>query len=129
MTGMIGTPRYMAPELIGSNFARYSYPIDVYSFSILFWQIISDCTPFADCKSSAGLYEKVIKGKRPPLTRIRHEKIKKLIEEGWSLNPSDRPSFRNIRQRLDDVVNYGISNEKKKSKSLPNLKQLWGSAK
>lgn len=104
MTRLVGTPRYMAPELINSTTARYSYPIDVYSFSLLLWQIVSDRTPFAECKTVTSLYEKIQKDKRPPLKYIPHNTLKQLLEEGWSVNPADRPSFTDIRQSLDEFI-------------------------
>ena len=37
MTGQIGTPIYMAPEIIVGNRNRYGRGADVYSFGILLW--------------------------------------------------------------------------------------------
>lgn len=104
ITGRAGTPRYMAPELVVTEAARYSYASDVYSFSLLLWQIVSIRTPFVECKSGNSLFDKVSSGKRPSLKCIRNKKIKELIQDGWSCNPYHRPSFSEIKRSLDIII-------------------------
>jgi serine/threonine protein kinase len=54
MTGGAGTPRYMAPEVAAMS-DTYGFPADVYSFTILLWQIVTSRTPYADILSPTEL--------------------------------------------------------------------------
>jgi len=104
MTGGIGTPRYMAPE-IARHDPTYSFPVDVYSFCIMLWQIVTNRTPFNEIKSASVLAAKVTHGnKRPRLRFVQSEALRELIKSGWSANPADRPTFTEIRQKLKMII-------------------------
>jgi len=109
MTGGIGTPRYMAPE-IARHDAMYGFPVDVYSFSIMLWQIVTNRTPFKEIKSASVLAAKVVMGnKRPPVRFVQSEALRKLLKSGWSANPTDRPNFSEIRETLDTIIKQHYS--------------------
>ena len=75
MTGKIGTPLYMAPELIDDNddddkedVGHYSSSIDVYAFAILAYEIVTGIEPFSKGGKSASLkvfLKKISNGSRP----------------------------------------------------------------
>ena len=46
MTPKVGTVAYMAPELFSCE--QYTYKVDVYSFGMLLWELISREEPFGD---------------------------------------------------------------------------------
>jgi len=126
MTGGIGTPRYMAPE-IARHDAKYGLPADVYSFSILLWQIVTTRTPFQEMTSASQLAAKVVMGnKRPRLRLVSSQGLRRLIEEGWSPNPAERPTFSEIRKRLEMIIkdhyspssNYDDANPRERRGSL-----------
>ena len=50
MTKGMGTPRYMAPELLQGN--SYSEKADVYSFGILLWELFHEVVPFIEIQHS-----------------------------------------------------------------------------
>jgi len=66
LTNALGTPLYMAPEILANQ--EYSLPSDVYSLAILFWYIFEQQSPFANISNNFALYEKVMSGVRPDLT-------------------------------------------------------------
>jgi serine/threonine protein kinase len=104
MTGGTGTPRYMAPE-VAQNHHFYSFPADVYSFTILLWQIVTTQTPFARISSRAEFAAKVFKkNKRPCLKGIESEPLRNLLETGWAADPDQRPSFSNVHQMLSSII-------------------------
>lgn len=55
MTGKLGTIHWMSPEMIESK--EYSYPADVYSYSVIIfikivmWEIFSMRTPYNELNS------------------------------------------------------------------------------
>lgn len=49
MTKGMGTPRYMAPELLEGK--PYNEKADVYSFGILAWEILSQKLPYSEYSS------------------------------------------------------------------------------
>jgi serine/threonine protein kinase len=109
MTGGVGTPRYMAPE-VASMSDTYGFAADVYSFSILLWQIVTTRTPFADIVSPRDFASKVLKAnKRPSLAQIDcPDSLKRLMETGWSADPLKRPTFSVICRELDQTLIYHI---------------------
>jgi len=90
-TGLTGSRRYMAPEVLLCKY--YGLTADVYSFSILFWEILALKTPFEtyDCDDHANL---VIRGgKRPKIPTSWPVWSKEILQEGWDSRPLVRPDF------------------------------------
>jgi len=44
MTNAIGTPAWMAPEILASQ--NYDEKVDVYSFGIVLWELLTRSAPF-----------------------------------------------------------------------------------
>lgn len=91
-----GTPIYMAPEVISDT--KYGRKADVYSFGILMYEVITDSKPYPDLASGIlNLYKfqtSVVTGNyRPKFEKPIKEEFKNLIEQCWSANPDDRPTF------------------------------------
>lgn len=59
MTGNVGSRAYMAPEVALSQ--PYTEKVDIYSFGVILWQLLTGQTPFADL-SEEEYIEKVAKG-------------------------------------------------------------------
>ncbi|KAI2504896.1 protein tyrosine kinase [Fragilaria crotonensis] len=104
MTGGTGTPRYMAPE-VSKMEDSYGYPADVYSFSILLWQIVTKRTPYSRIPSPTELAD-LVKNKnvRPNLAHVESALLRDLLENGWSADPKARRSFSEIREGLENYV-------------------------
>ena len=104
MTGGTGTPRYMAPEVAKME-KSYGLPADVYSFSILLWQIVTKRTPYGQISSPTEFAAKVVKGNlRPNLAHVESESIRNILENGWSADPGARPTFSHMREMLEDYL-------------------------
>lgn len=104
MTGETGTPRYMAPE-VATLSRTYSFPADVYSFSILLWQIITNRIPFGNITCPKIFKQKVVLGnRRPKLKFVESEPLKHLMEASWSSDPNMRPTFVTITRNLHKIV-------------------------
>jgi hypothetical protein len=102
----------MAPEVAAMSDA-YGFPADVYSFTILLWQIVTTRTPYADIVSPTDFASKVLKEhKRPSLAQIDcSDSLKSLMESGWSVDPLKRPTFSVICQELDATLQCHTGNE------------------
>ena len=108
--------RYTAPEaLIGFSFAPYSQSIDVYSFGILLWQLLSGKIPFYDLAND--IKNQIINGHRPsfddlPLCIANDEEIVGLMKACWDENPLARPSFGEIISILYPKIYDWINSSK-----------------
>lgn len=98
LTGQTGSPRYMAPEV--ANELPYNEKCDVYSMSILFWQMMTCKVPFEN-NSATYMKEKVYNGdKRPLIERSWSASTKLLLRRGWTSDLSNRFSMQNLEEIL-----------------------------
>lgn len=89
----LGTPQYMAPEQI-TNPNTAGPEADLYSLSVLFYELLVDVLPQGHWQPPSGGRSDVPAG------------IDKLIEQGLSNRPSSRPqSAADYRKSLVDAVN------------------------
>lgn len=108
MTGKIGTPIYMAPELFEDE-EKYGAAVDVYAFAILAYEIVTGKEPFSTNGKSANLknfLSQILNGGRPEFTEGVQDNMKELITQCWSQNPDDRPSFESIFLKLSTDFSY-----------------------
>ena len=97
---VVGTPIYMAPEIFLEE--KFTYKVDVYSFSIIAYQLLTGKEPFPEIKTIFKLQKEVTSGKRPDLKCINDEYIRSLLNKWWSMKPDDRPSFHTIIEEIKD---------------------------
>ena len=111
MTGQIGTPFYMAPELFEDE-GHFSTGIDVYAFGILAYEIVSGQEPYKEKGKSItlpNLVRKVLAGQRPKFVDGITDPMWELITRCWSKDHNERPSFDEIFQELS--TNFSLLNE------------------
>jgi serine/threonine protein kinase len=96
-TRNVGTPLYSAPEQYETE---YDEKVDVYSFGLLFYEILLGKPVFDPLLTMAQLYRKVVCGERPVIPETTVSFVKSLIECCWSVNPVSRPSFDEILMEL-----------------------------
>ncbi|OHT04015.1 hypothetical protein TRFO_28554 [Tritrichomonas foetus] len=101
-TTITGTPTFMAPEMFKGE--SYTKSIDVYSFSMIFYQIFSNCLTLFMARDYSDLQRKVLNGQRPDLDRIKSEPFKLLLNEMWCENSSSRKTFPEIVSFLLQVL-------------------------
>jgi serine/threonine protein kinase len=95
---MAGTPRYMAPEC--GMYQPYNLSADVYSFSMLLWEILALEKPLKDFTYTRLKNEIFIDGERPPIKKIFNKTLRSLIHSGWSQTPRYRPSMDAVYETL-----------------------------
>jgi serine/threonine protein kinase len=102
MTG-VGTPLYMAPEVLDGH---YDGKVDVYSFGLILYEIVVGNGVFSSCKderSKLKLYVDLQKGITPAIPESVLPFTRDLIKKCWSMSPSERPSFSEIRRSLQEI--------------------------
>ena len=97
-TGLTGSRRYMAPEVVCCEL--YGYSADVYSFAILFWEIMALKTPFPDFDTNKHFDQVVKRHKRPGRLSELPSQVQSMMEDAWSAQRMRRPTFRQINQIL-----------------------------
>jgi serine/threonine protein kinase len=107
--GPAGTIRYMAPEMKirGKKKAQpYSYPVDIFSFSILCWEIITSRIPFEKDipTSSFSTPKELPEDKRPNLKYVESKELAALLEKCWCIKPDERWDFGKIIPELKNIV-------------------------
>lgn len=98
--GVRGTLPWMAPELLNGSSSKVSEKVDVFSFGIAMWEILTGEEPYANMHCGAiigGILKNTL---RPPVPERCDAEWRKLMEECWSADPDARPSFTEITDRL-----------------------------
>ncbi|CAG8644798.1 8971_t:CDS:2 [Acaulospora morrowiae] len=96
--------RWTAPEKSKQNFVPYSKKCDVYSFSIVLWEIGTREKPFKEI-ADFEVKKHVIEGGRPtPIPTDAPPDYIKLMKEGWSGESKRRPHVQDMRERLHKLV-------------------------
>jgi len=95
MTQNVGTPHWMAPELLIST-GNYSYKVDVYSYGIVLWEIVSGNAPFKGLDPTQIVAQVLTYNLRPSIPESVNLPLKSLITRCWDRIPDRRPSFDEI---------------------------------
>lgn len=106
MSGGTGSRRFMAPEVALSE--PYHLSADMYSFSILLWEILTLEKAFARMPVDEHR-ERVIKGnERPEMDPGWSEGLQQLLGGCWKRNPFQRPTARDVykllRQEMQEIM-------------------------
>jgi serine/threonine protein kinase len=88
----VGTPIYMAPELMLGKKTAYNCQCDVYSLALLIWELLAEKAPFAGVARAWDLPDLVLGGARPVISDSWPAELKDVINKGWLSNPASRPT-------------------------------------
>ena len=101
MTGFTGTLVYMAPEVYLNQ--PYNEKVDVYSFAMILWELISGEQVFSNMSKDEHMQEVVLGGQRPSLSPILARApagVARLLERCWHAKHQRRPDFASIERDL-----------------------------
>jgi serine/threonine protein kinase len=119
-----GTARYKAPEVFFEK--PYNLKADVYSFSVVLWEMVCLQKPFAKCKLRRD-FEKAL-SKSLVINRRWPKPIQDIIKRGLSRDLSARPTMREIHNALNEYVSNsgGVKgcDEERTNTSSPAPQQL-----
>uniref|UniRef100_A0A061RZ63 Dual specificity protein kinase spla-like n=1 Tax=Tetraselmis sp. GSL018 TaxID=582737 RepID=A0A061RZ63_9CHLO len=105
LTGNTGSLMYMAPEVF--RMEPYNEKVDVFSFGINFWELFNSSLMIARI-TNMGSHDEIYSyacgvsnGMRPLIPRSWPQSVAMLITDCWEPLPENRPSFREILERLE----------------------------
>ncbi|PRD30296.1 UNVERIFIED_CONTAM: Focal adhesion kinase 1 [Trichonephila clavipes] len=94
--------KWMAPESI--NFRRFTTASDVWMFGVCIWEILMfGVKPFQGVKNN-DVIGRIENGERLPLPPKCPPHLYNLMSLCWSYEPSKRPSFKEIRKVLGEIL-------------------------
>jgi serine/threonine protein kinase len=101
MTGKIGTPAFMSPEMMTGSLCDES--LDVYSFGILLWCLWTREQPFLNLPSVLAIIHGVVTSDlRPALPDDCPARAAQLMRRCWAKEKASRPRFAEIVSVLDN---------------------------
>lgn len=102
MTNQKGSAAWMAPEVFSTN--NYTEKCDVYSWGIIFWEVLTRKKPFYNGLNALQIMWSVYKGKRPPLILDCPAVIEDLIVRCWDGTAINRPNMSEIVSLMEKLV-------------------------
>ncbi|XP_029165971.1 uncharacterized protein LOC114936820 isoform X4 [Nylanderia fulva] len=94
--------KWMAPESI--NFRRFTTSSDVWMFGVCMWEILMlGVKPFQGVKNNEVI-RKLENGERLALPNHCPPRLYSLMSQCWSYEPSKRPTFKEIRETLHEIL-------------------------
>ncbi|KAL3502848.1 hypothetical protein ACH5RR_037297 [Cinchona calisaya] len=116
--------RYLAPEVHKNE--EYDTKADVFSFALILQEMIEGCPPFST-EQEIEVPKLYVANERPPFRAPpKHyaHGLRELIEDCWNDNPLQRPTFRQIISRLDEISGHLIRGRRWKAKALNCFQNL-----
>jgi tRNA A-37 threonylcarbamoyl transferase component Bud32 len=98
----IGTPLYMAPEVLRRE--PYDLSSDIYGFGMMLWALMAEREPWSEYTHAWEIANLVIAGKREEIPALWPSAIVNLIRRCWAHNPRDRPEAKEICQILQTLT-------------------------
>ncbi|XP_050368049.1 uncharacterized protein LOC126786308 [Argentina anserina] len=98
--GVRGTLPWMAPELLNGSSSKVSEKVDIFSFGIVLWEILTGEEPYANMHYGAIIGGIVNNTLRPTIPSYCDPEWRTLMEQCWAPNPAARPSFTEIASCL-----------------------------
>ena len=82
----------------------YSEKVDVYSFGVLLWQMITLQKPYSYNNTNVIFGRVVLNGERPVISSNFPKYINELLTQCWDRDSNNRPDFNSIVHTLEEVL-------------------------
>ncbi|XP_075154578.1 mitogen-activated protein kinase kinase kinase slipper isoform X1 [Haematobia irritans] len=108
-----GTYAWMPPEVISRG--TYSKSSDVWSYGVLLWELITGETPYKGFDSLSVAYGVAVNTLTLPIPKTCPEAWGKLMKSCWEGDPHNRPGFKDILMKLEDIARSGFTSTPQES--------------
>jgi len=98
----VDPPFWLAPEIL-VPFPSYSEKVDVYSFAIICWELLTQGDPFST-RNYIAAQEAIIAGERPEIPEFCHEGYKLIIKTCWAQEASARPDWAWVISKFKEII-------------------------
>lgn len=103
LLSLAGTRRYMAPEIIKGS--PYGLPADVFSFSLLLWEMVHMEKPFRNLDAKQHERALVLWRSRPKVSGEVPRAVKNIIVKAWNNDAKCRPRMIDVFDKLSAYIN------------------------
>ncbi|GBC07876.1 hypothetical protein RclHR1_07750003 [Rhizophagus clarus] len=118
---------YMAPEIICGSQRQHTPESDIYSFGMIWLEILSEKPPYYGYEHNCDLANKIIRGIRPKILQeipSEYLEYRELINQCLDAIPSNRPTLIFIFEKLKiDKVHKKIFDNSQSSKSSHDMSE------
>ena len=103
----------MAPEILLAT--PYDYSVDVFSFGVLLWEMLSGQVPYVSLTEPQIISMVAYGKKRLPLPTVTRSgdpilaEFHSLIQDCWNADRKQRPSYAEILRRLEETESQLIA--------------------
>ncbi|GLC74942.1 hypothetical protein PLESTF_001575500 [Pleodorina starrii] len=104
-----GSLAYMAPECFDARMGKLTDRLDVFSFGVLLWVMLTRQFPWQGMRTHEFLQRMVIGGGRlavPQDDNVCPLALRRLLSACWSDLPAERPSCEEIMTELERMLKY-----------------------
>ena len=98
LLSLAGTRRYMAPEVIKGS--PYGLPADVFSFSLLLWEMVHIEKPYRNLDAKQHERALVLWRSRPKVSSEVPRAVKSIILKAWNNDAKCRPKMDRVLEKL-----------------------------
>lgn len=81
----------------------YNQKVDVYSFGIVLWELITGSLPFHNMTAVQAAFAVVNKGVRPTIPPDCLPVLAEIMTRCWDVNPDVRPPFAEVVKMLENA--------------------------
>ncbi|EXX71792.1 uncharacterized protein OCT59_022317 [Rhizophagus irregularis] len=97
-----GVLPYIAPEVLRRK--PYTKQSEVYSLSMIMWELISDEPPFSNRQHDAGFALAVLDGLRPEDIKGTPDFYSNLMKQCWNFEPLKRPDASHLPKLFEEMM-------------------------
>jgi serine/threonine protein kinase len=101
----IGATLWRAPEVFKQNTEKYTKAADVYSYAMVFFEVLTGKIPWCDAQGKptrrmSDVLPSIFRGERPPLPPDCPARLSEFISKCWATTAEDRPKFPEVCEFL-----------------------------
>ena len=108
--------KWMAPEVL--SHAPYTAKADVYSFSLIIWEVLVNHPFYEDYSFNSQIEIQVVNhDMRPTIPHNFSKKLRDLMKSAWSPDPKERPTCAELTNQLSSLTEIDVD-------SLPTIQAI-----